>query len=78
MITRSPALGPRFADQHDAGKAADKALAAINKGLDASDVMYQMGAQHGRFKGFIYGLVTGALAVAILAAVVLGDVLEHF
>ena len=78
MITRSPALGPRFADQHDAGKAADKALAFVNRDREAKDVMYQKGVNRGGVKGFIYGLVTGALAVAVLAAVVLGDVLEHF
>ena len=71
-----PAMGSHFVDQHNAGKAADKALAFVNRDREAKDVMYKMGFQHGWFKGLICGLLIGALSIAVLAVVVLGDVLS--
>ncbi len=53
-----------------------RALAEVNRNWESGNAMYKMGVYRGRIKGFIYGLVTGALAVAVLAAVVLGDVLS--
>jgi hypothetical protein len=50
----------------------DEIVARVNKKFARDERSYQAGA---RF-GFIYGLVCGALGIALLAVVVLGDVLS--
>ena len=49
----------------------DKVLTGINRIQDLSDGLYRKGAR----AGFFYGLICGALSIAILAVVVLGDVI---
>jgi len=51
---------------------ADKVIEGINRVQTLSDGLYREGYR----KGFVYGLVCGALGIALLAVVVLGDVLS--
>jgi len=82
QVTQTTPLERRAARRPDSDerirRRKDRAFTEINRNWESGNAMYKMGEHRGRLKGFIYGLVTGALAVAVLAAVVLGDVLEHF
>jgi hypothetical protein len=52
-----------------------EALEEANRGLQIR-ILYRQLESRGWRKGFIYGLLTGAVGVAVLAAVVLGDVIR--
>ena len=58
--------------------AREAAIRYINEHRSANDLMYQMGLRHGIARGFLYGMLCGALGTAVLAIAILGEWNESF